>query len=103
GTLPAGRYPPGVEVTVYFVVSESLTNAGRYAPAARVRVEVVDDGRALDVVVSDDGPGGATGGRGTGLLGLADRVALLDGTFEVESPAGMGTTVRASIPYPRVG
>jgi signal transduction histidine kinase len=66
-----------------------------------LNVTNLDSGsRALDVVVADEGTGGADAAGGTGLRGLADRVALLDGSFEVVSPDGAGTTVRARLPLP---
>jgi signal transduction histidine kinase len=92
------RVPEPVELAAYFVVSEALTNVVKYANAsqARVRVERVN-GRVL-VEVADDGVGGAEPGRGSGLRGLADRIAALGGNFEVDSAPGVGTTIRASIP-----
>jgi signal transduction histidine kinase len=94
----AGRLPAAVETAAYFVVSEGLTNVSKYAHAARatVRVERVD-GQLL-VEVSDDGVGGASAGDGSGLRGLADRVAALSGTLEVLSPPGEGTRLRAQLP-----
>ena len=85
-----GRLPAAVETAAYFVVSEALTNVSKYAHAehATVRVERVD-GQLL-VEVSDDGVGGASAGDGSGLRGLADRVAALSGTLEVSSPPGAG-------------
>ena len=99
------RFPTSVEATSYFVVSEALTNVARHAGTdrAEVRLSITDltsGPRGLEIVVSDDGSGGASTGSGTGLRGLADRVALLDGTFEVVSPQGAGTVVRAWIPLP---
>ena len=95
--VPGGRLPARVEATAYFVVAEALTNATRYADASSVTVSaVVDDGR-LVVEVSDDGRGGADA-QSSGLRGLADRAAALDGDFEVRSGAGEGTTVRVSLP-----
>jgi PAS domain S-box-containing protein len=104
-TLPTYRFPASVEATAYFVVSEALTNVARHAGSGRARVELtitdlVTGGRTLEVTVADDGTGGATLTSGTGLQGLADRVALLDGTFDVVSPPGHGTLVRARIPLP---
>jgi signal transduction histidine kinase len=96
----ADRYPPVVEASAYFVISEALTNVARYAPAARARVEITEASPGLSITVADDGPGGADPTRGTGLRGLADRLALLDGTLEVDSPPGHGTTVRVLIPLP---
>jgi signal transduction histidine kinase len=92
------RYPPVVEASAYFVISEALTNVAKYAPGARARVSVTATGEALSVTVADDGPGGADPSRGTGLRGLADRLALLDGALELDSPVGQGTTLRALIP-----
>jgi signal transduction histidine kinase len=94
------RYPPVVEANAYFVISEALTNVARYAPGAQARVTVTATGNWLSVTVVDDGPGGADPARGTGLRGLADRLALLDGALEVDSPVGHGTTLRARIPLP---
>ena len=100
GDLPARRLPEPVEVTVYFLVAEALTNAVKYAGATGVRVDVRDGETLLVAEVSDDGRGGATPGDalGTGLRGLADRLEALGGTLEVSSPPGAGTRLRASIP-----
>ncbi len=96
--LPEGRLPPQVEAAAYYVVSESLANVAKYAGASRVDVSVAcRDGWAF-VEVADDGAGGADPARGSGLLGLADRVEALAGNLDVESPAGSGTRVRARIP-----
>jgi signal transduction histidine kinase len=96
----AGRLPAAVESAAYFVVSEALTNVSKYAQArhATVRVERLD-GQLL-VEVSDDGVGGADAGHGSGLRGLADRVAALSSTFEVTSPPGGGTRLQARLPCP---
>lgn len=96
--IPEMRFPPSIEVTAYFVVAEALTNVTRYAGASLVRVHgvVVDD--VLMVTVADDGRGGADPALGTGLRGLADRVAAIGGTFNVASSAHAGTTVRAAFP-----
>jgi len=94
------RYPPDVEAAAYFVVSEALANVAKYARAASAAVRVRRDAGALVVEVSDDGVGGADARAGSGLRGLGDRVAVLDGTLEVVSPAGRGTTVTARIPIP---
>ena len=92
------RAPPSAEAAAYFVVSEALTNVVRHAQAqhAVVRVDRVD-GR-LHVEVHDDGSGGANPANGSGLRGLSDRVAALDGSLVVESRSGGGTVVRAVIP-----
>ena len=89
-----------VQTTVYFVVAEALTNALKYASCDRVRVRVRVDGGWVIADVHDDGVGGTDAGRGSGLRGLADRVAALGGTLEIESPAGEGTTIRARVPVP---
>lgn len=95
---PDGELPPQVEAAAYYVVSEALANVAKYAEASSVEVKVERmNGYAL-VEVSDDGVGGADPLRGSGLRGLADRVASLSGRLEVESPAGAGTRVRAEIP-----
>ncbi len=92
-----GRLPEPVEAAAYFVVSEALTNVVRHSGADRAEVGIRrDDGRLL-VEVRDDGSGGADPA-GSGLRGLADRVAALDGTLLVDGPSGGGTVVRADIP-----
>jgi signal transduction histidine kinase len=100
---PQGRLPGPVEAAAYFLCSEALTNVAKYAHASAVRCEVAlcDDHVAVSVV--DDGAGGAEPGRGSGLRGLADRIDALGGRFEVTSPAGGGTTVRAELPLPAAG
>ena len=96
--VPAARFPATVEAAAYFVVAEGMTNAARHASgAAAVVVAVREDGGSLVVEVRDDGPGGAAADGG-GLRGLDDRVAALGGRFEVESPVGAGTLLRAEIP-----
>ena len=95
---PADRLPPSVESAVYFVVAEALTNAARYSRAQTVTVGVVRDNGHVDVEVMDDGVGGADADHGSGLRGLQDRVAALDGRLELTSPQGLGTILRATIP-----
>jgi PAS domain S-box-containing protein len=90
--------PAAVEAASYYVVAESLTNVVKYAEASEIRVTVSSDEGRVVVEVSDDGTGGADPTQGSGLRGLADRVASLDGELVVESPPGHGTTVRAEIP-----
>jgi signal transduction histidine kinase len=92
------RFPPETEAAAYYVVSETLTNVARYAEASAARVEVARTDGVLRVQVSDDGIGGADPTRGSGIRGLVDRVAVLDGTLEVASPVGGGTSIRAEIP-----
>ena len=94
----AERLPPAVETAAYFVVSEALANVAKYARASEASVAVRrTNGRVL-VEVADDGVGGADAAGGSGLRGLADRVAALDGTLALDSPAGRGTRLRAEIP-----
>jgi PAS domain S-box-containing protein len=95
--VPDGRLPPAVEAAAYFMVAEALTNAARYSDATAVEVSATRvDGR-LRVVITDDGRGEADL-LGSGVRGIADRVAAVDGTLSVRSPAGRGTVVRAEIP-----
>src|SRR6266704_3213423 len=92
------RLPEPIEVAAYYVVSEALTNATRHAHASVVEVDAhVRDGR-LRVCVRDDGAGGADPLRGSGLVGLKDRIEALGGTFSMCSPAGGGTTVSCELP-----
>ena len=94
------RLAADVETTAYFVVAEALTNVVKHARARRARVEVVIDPEAetVEIVVEDDGIGGAHAGRGSGLIGLSDRVAAKEGTIALTSPPGGGTTVRVVLP-----
>jgi signal transduction histidine kinase len=94
----AERAPENVEAAAYFVVSEALTNVARHAEATEAVVRVARRDGLLFVEIEDDGAGGADVGGGSGLRGLADRVGALDGSLEVDSAAGRGTTVRASLP-----
>jgi signal transduction histidine kinase len=93
------RPVPSIEGIAYFVVSESLANVAKHARAARAGVRVVEQGPWLIIEVADDGVGGAaTDGPGSGLRGLAERVAAVDGRFTVSSPAGGPTIIRAELP-----
>jgi PAS domain S-box-containing protein len=95
-----GRLPAAVEAASYYVVAEALTNVAKYAGASGASVQITrEDGRVV-IQVADDGAGGADPAHGSGLRGLADRIAALDGTLAVESPAGKGTVIRAEIPLP---
>jgi signal transduction histidine kinase len=96
--LPNGRLPEAVELAAYFVVAEALTNVAKYANATHAKVEVARENGRLVVEVEDDGIGGANPENGTGLRGLADRIAVLEGQLEIDSERGAGTTVRAQIP-----
>ena len=95
-----GRLPPAVESAAFFVVSEALANVAKYAAADRARVSLAWAAGTLTVEVADEGSGGADPAAGSGLRGLADRVAAIDGTLEVISPAGRGTRVIARLPAP---
>jgi signal transduction histidine kinase len=91
------RLPMSVETTAYFVVAEALTNIGKYAHASRASIAVRVVGEQLEIEVLDDGVGGADAAGGTGLRGLADRVAAMQGTLHVSSPPGRGTRIHARI------
>jgi PAS domain S-box-containing protein len=93
-----GRLPAPVEAAAYFVAAEALTNVARYAQATRAQVRVVRGASTVTVDVRDDGAGGADPAAGSGLRGLSDRIAALDGVLEVASPPGGGTVVKAAIP-----
>jgi signal transduction histidine kinase len=90
--------PAPVESAAYFVVSEGLANVAKYAQATQASVSVRRQNGHVTVDIADDGVGGADAAHGSGLRGLADRVAALDGTLSLESPAGGGTLLRAKIP-----
>jgi signal transduction histidine kinase len=92
------RLPEPVEVAVYFVVSEALTNAVKHAHASIIEVEVTVVDSTVHVCVRDDGVGGADPTRGSGLLGLRDRVEALRGTITVQSPPRGGTALYLEIP-----
>jgi signal transduction histidine kinase len=92
------RYPPAVEGAAYFVISEALTNVTKYARATRATVRVAERDDHLCIEIEDDGIGGADPRSGSGLRGLGDRMASLDGTISVVSPIGAGTRVTARIP-----
>jgi signal transduction histidine kinase len=96
--VPDGRLPGPVESAAYFVVAEALTNVAKYAQATHAEVRVEQSNGRVLVEVSDDGVGGADPARGSGLRGLADRLAALDGRLEVTSPGASGTVVRAEMP-----
>ena len=97
-TVSAGELPPTVATAIYFVVAEALTNVAKYARASSAAVTVERTGLGVAVEIADDGAGGADVGAGSGLRGLEDRVAALDGRLDLDSPAGGGTRLRAEIP-----
>jgi PAS domain S-box-containing protein len=92
------RPPEPIEVAVYYVVSETLTNAAKHARASRITVTVETDGGLLRATIDDDGVGGAEASAGSGLVGLIDRVEALGGRFTLESPLGHGTNVAIELP-----
>ncbi|MDQ1722746.1 MAG: hypothetical protein QOI26_2480 [Pseudonocardiales bacterium] len=93
-----GRLPEPVEVGAYYVVSEMLANAAKHAHASMVEVDAEATGGTLRLCVRDDGVGGADPLRGSGLVGLKDRIEALGGNFSIRSPAGGGTTVSCELP-----
>jgi signal transduction histidine kinase len=92
------RFPPPVEVASYFVVSEALTNAAKHAHASLAQVSVESRDGRLHLSVRDNGSGGANPARGTGLIGLTDRVQALGGTITIHSPVGEGTNLSVDLP-----
>ncbi len=92
------RLTPEIEAAAYYVISESLTNVAKYARASQVRVQVAQTPETITIAVADDGVGGADPAGGSGLRGLTDRLAALDGTLAIESPPGGGTRVLAAVP-----
>lgn len=96
--VEARRFPPGVEATAYFVVSEGLTNVLKHSGATRAEVFAGASDGVLRVEIRDDGKGGAAPGGGSGLVGLRDRVAAQGGTLQVESPPGAGTRIVMTLP-----
>jgi signal transduction histidine kinase len=95
--VSVGRLPAAVEATAYFVVAEALTNVAKHSGAREAEVTARVHESTLRIRVRDDGVGGAQA-QGTGLLGLADRVAALDGQLRVDSPPGSGTLLEAHLP-----
>jgi PAS domain S-box-containing protein len=96
--LPDERLPAPVEAAAYYVVAEALANAAKHSHASLVTVRVTPNASCTRVEVRDDGVGGADP-QGSGLRGLADRVAALGGTLDVRSPSGSGTTILAELPH----
>jgi signal transduction histidine kinase len=95
--VSVGRLPPAVEATAYFVVCEALTNVAKHARAEHAEVTARIEENTLTVQVRDDGRGGARP-EGSGLVGLTDRLAALDGLLRIETPSGGGTLITAAIP-----
>jgi signal transduction histidine kinase len=94
------RFAPALEATAYFIIAEALTNTAKHAHAKSARITAAVDGDTLRVEIRDDGIGGACAGTSTGLLGLRDRAAAMNGTVTIESPPGAGTTITATMPVP---
>ena len=97
-STPDDRLPENIEATVYYIVSEALTNVAKHAQATKAKVEVTVTGEALKFEITDDGRGGADPSAGSGILGLRDRAEALGGTLFVISPPGKGTIVTAQLP-----
>ncbi len=93
-----GRAPAAVEAAAYFTVAEALTNIAKHSGAGRAEVHLSRTGGSLRVLVRDDGKGGADAAKGSGLAGIRRRVAALDGTVRIDSPAGRGTTLEVELP-----
>jgi signal transduction histidine kinase len=93
-----GRLPEPVEVAACYIVSEALASAAKHARASVVNVKVDTHDASLQLAIRDDGIGGADVGRGSGLVGLSDRIEALGGTLDVTSPLGIGTTLLIEIP-----
>jgi signal transduction histidine kinase len=93
-----GRLPERVEVTAYYVVSEALTNVAKHANASAVKVDVDRDDGLVRLAIRDDGVGGADPARGSGLVGLRDRVEASGGSLRVESRPGEGTSLLVELP-----
>jgi signal transduction histidine kinase len=92
------RLPEPAELAAYYAVAEALTNTAKHAQATAVHIRAEGVGDTLQVEVRDDGRGGATVGRGTGLIGLTDRIEALGGTLTLTSPPGVGTTITITLP-----
>ena len=92
------RFASEIEATAYFLVAEALTNVSRYAEAQRTEIAIRCEAEGLVIEVKDDGRGGADPQAGSGLRGLADRLAAVDGELRVLSPPGKGTELWARIP-----
>ena len=94
------RFPEAVETACYFTVAEALANVAKYAEATDASVRIEEQGGHVSLEVSDNGVGGADPKAGSGLTGLVDRIAALDGTLAVHSPIGTGTTIVVELPIP---
>jgi signal transduction histidine kinase len=97
------RFAPAAEAAIYFTVAEALANAGKHSRAGGASVTVTVLGDTLRAEVADDGVGGASAAKGSGLRGLADRLEALGGALSIESPPGGPTALRAWVPVSRPG
>jgi len=95
------RFEEPVEVAAFYVASEALTNAAKHARASRAKLTASHRKAWLELMVSDDGRGGADASSGSGLTGLVDRVEAIGGTIQIESPQAAGTAVQVKLPVPR--
>jgi signal transduction histidine kinase len=93
-----GRLPEPVEVAAYYIAAEALANATKHAHASHVRIQAMIHDGWIHLSVADDGVGGADPARGSGLIGLTDRVEALGGTITISSPRGYGTRLQAELP-----
>ncbi|GAA4492096.1 hypothetical protein GCM10023191_027390 [Actinoallomurus oryzae] len=92
------RLPEQVEVSLYYIVSEALTNVFKHAHASVVHIDLTEEDAEIRLSVRDDGVGGADRSGGSGLTGMTDRVEALGGTMRVTSPTGQGTSLVVTIP-----
>jgi PAS domain S-box-containing protein len=93
------RLPDSIEIAAYYVVAEALTNVAKHAVASEVTIRARTAGDSLNLCISDDGVGGADSGKGSGLIGLRDRIEVLGGWMQVDSPPGNGTVLDINIPH----
>jgi signal transduction histidine kinase len=98
--VTAERLPRALEATAYFIIAEALTNTVKHAHAGSAEISARIEGDTLRLEIRDDGIGGAGSSTTTGLVGLRDRAAAMDGTLTVDSPQGGGTTIAAAMPIP---
>ncbi len=102
-SVPDCRLPREVEAAAYFICAEALTNVAKYARATEASVTITRAMEGLTVEICDDGAGGADPATGSGLVGVSDRLDVLGGTLDVDSPDGGGTRITARIPLPHHG
>lgn len=92
------KYGESIEIAAYYVAAEALANTAKHSQASEVVIRAHEADDQIHITISDDGIGGAKPRKGTGLIGLTDRVAALGGRLDVHSPSGRGTTMTAIIP-----